>query len=164
MRGDVMLLYHGSNQEVRIPSILYSRIDLDFGQGFYTARDYEQAAKWARRFLRRKMPGIVNIYELDMETVKGKYRVKEFLQYDEEWLYFVIQNRQGKKQNTPYDLIAGGIANDKVFNTVELFVDGLIDEKEALGRLQYQEPNWQICIRNQEILDKYVRFVGCEEV
>ena len=27
----------------------------------------------------------------------------------------------------------GGVANDKVFNTVELFFDGLIDKREAIS-------------------------------
>lgn len=30
------------------------------------------------------------------------------------------------KDATDYDLVVGGVANDKVFNTVELFFDGLI--------------------------------------
>lgn len=29
--------------------------------------------------------------------------------------------------------------NDKVFNTVELFFDGLIDKKEAIERLRYEK-------------------------
>lgn len=32
------------------------------------------------------------------------------------------------KDATDYDLVVGGVANDKVFNTVELFFDGLIDK------------------------------------
>ena len=35
--------------------------------------------------------------------------------------------RRGK-DSTDYDLVVGGVANDKVFNTVELFFDGLIDK------------------------------------
>ena len=36
-----------------------------------------------------------------------------------------------------YDLVVGGVANDKVFKTVELFFDGLIDKTEAISRLRY---------------------------
>lgn len=46
---------------------------------------------------------------------------------------------------TDYDLVLGGVANDKVFNTVELFFDGLIDKAEAINRLRYEKPNLQIC-------------------
>lgn len=39
----------------------------------------------------------------------------------------------------------GGVTNDKVFNTVELYFDNLIDKKEAIRRLRYEKPNLQIC-------------------
>ena len=42
------------------------------------------------------------------------------------------------KDATDYDLVVGGVANDKVFNTVELFFDGLIDKAEAIKRLRYE--------------------------
>lgn len=57
-----------------------------------------------------------------------------------------------------------GVANDKVFNTIELFFEGLIEKKEAIKRLRYERPNLQICIRNQEILDKKFHFIESEEI
>ena len=42
---------------------------------------------------------------------------------------------------------SGGVANDKVFNTVELFFDGLIDKEEAIKRLRFEKPNLQLCFR-----------------
>ena len=42
------------------------------------------------------------------------------------------------KDSTDYDIVVGGVTNDKVFNTVELFLDGLIDKKEAINRLRYK--------------------------
>lgn len=46
-----------------------------------------------------------------------------------------------------------GVANDKVFNTVELFFDGLIDKEEAIKRLRYEKPNMQICFRSEKALN-----------
>ena len=40
-----MVLYHGSNVEVRDPRLLKTQRDLDFGKGFYTTSDLEQAEK-----------------------------------------------------------------------------------------------------------------------
>lgn len=37
----------------------------------------------------------------------------------------------------------GGVANDKAFNTVELYFDNLIDKKEAIHRLRFEKPNLQ---------------------
>ena len=57
----------------------------------------------------------------------------KFDSYSEEWLDFILNCRSGKDL-TDYDLVVGGVANDKVFNTVELFFDGLIDQVEAINR------------------------------
>ena len=59
------------------------------------------------------------------------------------------------------DLVVGGVANDKVFNTVELFFDGLIDKTEAINRLRYEKPNLQICFRTEKALS-LLRFEGSE--
>ena len=57
----------------------------------------------------------------------------------------------------------GGVANDKVFNTVELYFDGLIDKKEAIKRLCYEKPNLQICFRTEKAL-QLLHFEGSELV
>ena len=65
------------------------------------------------------------------------------------------------KDSTNYDLVVGGVANDKVFNTVELFFDGLIDKMEAINRLRYEKPNLQICFRTEKALS-LLHFEGSE--
>lgn len=162
-RGLRMILYHGSYSVISKPDVIYSRERLDFGAGFYLTNIYEQAKNWATRFRYRKCPCIVNVFELDYGFVQKKYRVKIFESYDKEWLHFIIRNREGQEVEE-YDVIIGGVANDKVFNTIELFRDGLISEEETLGRLKYEKPNWQMCIRNQEILDNALKFQKSEVV
>ena len=68
--------------------------------------------------------------------------------------------RRGK-DSMDYDLVVGGVANDKVFNTVELFFDGLIDKTEAINRLRYEKPNLQICFRTEKALS-LLHFEGSE--
>ena len=41
---------------------------------------------------------------------------------------------------------------------IELFEDNLINKEEALKRLRYYKPNNQICIVNQEIIDKHLNY------
>ena len=65
---------------------------------------------------------------------------------------------------TDYDIVIGGVANDKVFNTVELYFDNLIDKKEAIRRLRYEKPNLQICFRTQNALDEYLHYEGSEQL
>ena len=86
----------------------------------------------------------------------------KFDSYSEGWLDFIL-NCRGGKDPTDYDLVSGGVANDKVFNTVELFFDGLIDKNEAINRLRYEKPNLQICFRTEKAL-RLLHFEGSEQV
>lgn len=49
-------------------------------------------------------------------------------------------------------------ANDKVFDTIELFFDGLIEKAVAIERLRYEKPNLQICFCSQEAINRCVIF------
>ena len=48
-----------------------------------------------------------------------------------------------------------------LFNTVELFFDGLIDKTEAIKRLRYEKPNLQICFCTEKALS-LLHFEGSE--
>ena len=86
-----------------------------------------------------------------------------FDSYSEEWLDFILACRSGEDA-TDYDIVMGGVANDKVFNTIELYFDRLIDKAEAINRLKYEKPNLQICFRVQAVMDQYLHFEGSERV
>ena len=101
-------------------------------------------------------------YEFD-ETAFDRMKILKFNFYSEEWLDFILNCRR-RKDTTDYDIVIGGVANDKVFNTVELFFDGLIDKREAINRLRYEKPNLQICFRSEKALDKYLKFERSEQV
>lgn len=57
-----------------------------------------------------------------------------------------------------YDWVAGGIADDKVFNTIDLYFTNMISKEEALRRLIYEKPNYQICISNRKLLSECLLF------
>lgn len=154
-----MIIYHGSTLEVRNPDINHSRINVDFGRGFYTTPLHDQAVKWCERFTRLGKPGIVSIYSFD-ESAYEKLKVLTFDSYSEQWLDFILNCRRGR-DTTDYDIVIGGVANDKVFNTVELFFEGLIDKYVAITRLRYEKPNQQICFRTEAALS-YLHFERSE--
>ena len=157
-----MILYHDSYSEIQNPDVKHSRSHLDFGRGFYTTPIHDQAVRWCEKFKRRGKQGVVSCYRFD-ELAYQKLQVLTFDQYSDEWLDFVMNCRRGK-DTTEYDLVVGGIANDKVFNTVELYFDGLIDKAEAIRRLRFEKPNLQICFRSQRALEGYLRFEGSEVI
>lgn len=155
-----MILYHGSMLEIPQPNIAFSRIKLDFGRGFYTTPIKAQAISWAERFKRSGNNAVVNTYEFD-ENLFSQYNTKQFFAYSEEWLDFVVANRT-EQPVKDYDIIIGGVANDKVFNTIELLLENLINKKEALGRLIYEENNLQICFRKQPLVEQHLIFKGSD--
>lgn len=159
-----MIVYHGSYCVVDKPTVLFSRDALDFGKGFYVTNIEEQAIKWSERFKVKFGKAYVNRYELDIENIKVDYKVKEFKYYDNEWLDFILECRTGSDIFNKYDILIGGIADDRVYNTMELFQDNLISKEEALKRLKFYKPNNQICIVNQNIIDKYLKYCGTSEV
>lgn len=122
---------------------------------------YEQAAKWCGKIKRRGKDGIISKYEYD-EKREVELKVLKFETYSEEWFDFILNCRSGKDM-TDYDLVLGGVANDKVFNTIELFFDGLIDKAEAIDWLRYEKPNLQICFRTEKALS-LLRFEGSERL
>ena len=152
-------VYHASTVSITRPLCNVGRKNLDFGPGFYLTDVYEQAVMWAnRRAAERKEPAMLNVYLLDRENVFKEARVRIFNDYDKEWLDFIVACRKGEPVWEEYDYIEGGVANDRVIDTVNLFINGLISEEGALNRLRYLKPNNQICILNQNLIDHYLIF------
>lgn len=56
--------------------------------------------------------------------------------------------------------MVGGVANDKVFNTCELFFKGYISKDAALDRPRFERPTDQYCFRTQEAIDLCLSFEG----
>ena len=135
-----MILYHGSNVVVREPHLLKIQRELDFGKGFYTTSDLEQASKWARRTALRlkQSQGYVSVYEVDEEKMLT-LRVLRFDKPDEHWLRFVVANRKGAAPTDEWDIIHGPVANDQTMPVIDLFLDGMYDEEETIKRLLPQK-------------------------
>jgi len=157
-------VYHGSYTIIKRPDLSFSRDALDFGKGFYVTPLYQQAVSWALRWQRRGKRSIVNTYSYHDELiVKYNLKIKIFPEYNHEWPHFIADSRNGLQQ-IEYDIVQGGVANDKVFNTLELFFNKLIPEDEALARLKYEKPNNQICICRQDLVDLLLTFVMSVEI
>lgn len=160
---DRQILYHGSNVVVEHPLVNIGRRDLDFGPGFYLTPLAEQAAKWAKRIMtiRRAGQAIVNSYEY---TPNKECKIKRFEAYDKEWLDFIVDSRKGKQPWNGFDIIEGGVADDRVIDYIEAYINGYADIENTLSKLIYHKPSWQICILNQDIVDKYLHFKNSERI
>ncbi len=152
----MITLYHSSRVVVDKPDILHSRESLDFGKGFYLTRLRSQADKYAERFIRLYNSAVLNIYHFD-ENLEG-FTSHVFEKYDGEWLDYIVACRR-LQDHTLYDIIEGGIADDKVYNTVDLYMQGIYTKEQALDMLIYKKLNNQICITSQELLDRSLHYV-----
>ena len=160
-----MTVYHGGTSIVEHPICKKGRPNLDFGQGFYVTNIREQAVSWAVQVAdRRNGTPVLNRYRLNRETILREVRCKVFKAYDREWLDFIVASRQGEPIAANYDYIEGGVANDRVVDTINLYMAGLMDIDTALHRLSEHQPNNQMCLLNQEMTDKYLVFDGTEEI
>ena len=162
-----MILYHGSYIAINKPDLTFSRLRTDFGRGFYLTPIREQAHSWAARFKRERGTAVVSSYAFSECADDGfpqKTSILEFDSHNIEWLNFIMACRLGQPVDTQWELIIGGVANDKVFDTLQLYFDKLITAEEAIGRLRYSKPNLQYCFKTQELIEKTLKFVGSEEM
>lgn len=135
-----MILFHGSNVEVAQPKIIISNRTLDFGAGFYTTSDENQAIKWAKLQTLRRNSGIptVSIFELN-DDILSQLSVLRFEYANKEWLNYVVENRKGTYSGKKYDIVIGPVANDNTMPVINNYMSGIINEETALILLKPQK-------------------------
>lgn len=159
-----IIVYHGGTDRIENPICKFGRKNLDFGQGFYLTDLLEQTITWSKNIASiRNKNIIINKYKFNREEVLKNYNCKIFRSYDKEWLEFIVGNRTGQNPAAEFYYVEGGVANDRVIDTINLYISGLMDLNTALGELSKHQPNNQICILNQEIINKYLVFDGTEQ-
>ncbi len=160
-----IIVYHGGTDRIEHPLCDAGRANLDFGLGFYVTDMPTQATEWARKVAdHRHTRPVVNKYALHKESILSEYRCKVFTDYDGEWLDFIVASRQGQKPWAQYDYIEGGVADDRVIDTINLYMAGLMTREVALARLSEHRPNNQMCLLSQQLIDKYLIFNGAESI
>ena len=148
-----MILYHGSDVEVKEPMLLKVQRELDFGKGFYTTSDLEQAAKWAKRTAKRRGvdKAFVTVYEVNEDELKN-IRLLSFDSPNVEWLNFVVKNRKGEYIAGDWDIISGPVADDQTAQVIDLYLEGAYDEEEAIRRFLTQRLKDQYAFKTNEAL------------
>ena len=160
-----MILYHGSNVIVDQPKLIRQNRYLDFGFGFYTTTNREQAVNFAQKVTDRRKMGEapLNIYSVNEAVAFQECKVLQFDSPDEAWLDFVAANRQGTYQGEKYDLIYGAVANDDVYRTIALYMTGVLDKEQTLSSLKIRKLFNQLVFATEKSL-QYLKFEGRELV
>ena len=133
-----MILYHGSNIEVKNPQI---------------TSDYEQAKKWAVRTTGRRAEGspTISIYNVD-DKVFEDLSVLNFARADKEWLRYVAAYRTDKSASDSYDIVIGPVANDQAIRTVNDFLKGRFTEDMAIQLLLPQNLKDQYAFKTEKAI------------
>jgi len=144
-----MKVYHGSYTAVYEIDLTKSRNNLDFGKGFYVTNIRSQAEYWATiKGKYYKTEGIVSEYEFyERAFTDEMYKVLRFAGYNEEWLDFVVLNRNpiSEEQLHDYDIVEGPVANDDVNGRINDYLAGVVSKSVFLNELTHHKPTHQIC-------------------
>jgi hypothetical protein len=160
-----MKVYHGSTQQVKRPIVERGRQSTDFGKGFYTTTNIEQAKSWA--LIRQKSAGtgakaIVSVYEVDDNLLKKPdYDILTFDAPDEAWLTFVVNCRKSIRHT--HDMVFGPVADDKIYVTIAQYENNLLDLDSTIARLKINEFYNQVSFHTNEAL-KELKFLESIEV
>lgn len=148
-----MILYHGSNVEINQINLNLCKPYKDFGRGFYTTENEEQAGKTAIRTA--KLFGgkpFITSFDSDYSNLNNT-NIKIFDSPTNDWAIFVINNRNKYFKDitsldcnldNKYDAVIGPVANDDIRLLFNLFEDKILTIEELKNRLIYKELSTQI--------------------
>jgi len=143
-----MRVYHGSDTVVSVVNLQKCKPNKDFGRGFYVTKLRSQAEDMAKRVTKyNKLSPVITEYEFDEYAYEDEdLKVLRFDDYSDEWLDFVVMNRNADKrcQAHDYDIVEGPVADDKISRNVSKYLRGKISKKDFLEMLKHSD-NHQIC-------------------
>lgn len=149
-----MILFHGSNVEVMKPKLIPQNRYLDFGYGFYTTLNKEQAVSFSKKVSKRRGgKSVVSVYELNESVIKKELDILSFDSPNEEWLDFVFANRSGIYEGKLYDCIYGPVANDDVYQTFAAYMAGILTKEQTLANLKIKKLYDQMVFATQKAID-----------
>ena len=152
-----MKVFHGTNIVIEHPRIVNRFKTLDFGEGFYTTENEDQARSFAVKVCERRSPTfvpVVNCYEFNEDL--SQLSVLQFEAPDDKWLDFVIERRKGMALRKKYDLIIGPVANDDVFDTIILYEAGQLDKENAVRNFKVKKLFNQVVFCNEYVLSRLI--------
>ncbi|MBR5974575.1 MAG: DUF3990 domain-containing protein [Clostridiales bacterium] len=170
-----MLLYHGSNTDIKVINLAMCRPYKDFGQGFYLTVMKEQAVKMARRVARiYGGTPILNVYEIDDSFMQTEdLNILDFgTKTSEKWARFVQNNRNRKFEDfsdpecnfdNKYDVVIGPIADDDMALLFRQFENGMISFQTMLDGMVFKETTNQYSFHTQKAI-ALLRKVGANRV
>ncbi|MBO7144480.1 MAG: DUF3990 domain-containing protein [Salinivirgaceae bacterium] len=158
-----MKLYHGSNTIIEQPQLLKPIRTLDYGSGFYTTTSEQQAREWIiKKTKDDSNHKYVNIYEINEDDL-SQLKVLRFDKPTDEWVDFVMHNRQDETFTHDYDIVYGPVANDRVYLQFGLNEQGFISKATLLAELKVYKLIDQMLFHTEKAM-QILHFVEATEV
>ncbi len=153
-----LIVFHGTIARFEKVELIKSHNRRDFGMGFYTTILEKQAKEWAYRLRLREKVDEYFVYQYSFEE-DSSLGIKRFDGLNREWLEFIKENRSKGGLRHKYDVVIGPVADDNTMETVQLYMNGILNVNEAVERLRYNQVNNQISFHTERALEclKFVR-------
>jgi len=164
-------LFHGSTMEIEKIDLNKCRPFKDFGCGFYTTPQREQALKMAKRTVRifREGKSCITEYLFNDNFLKNSQygkdtaflNIKHFNEPNNDWARFVINNRNHKftdikshecNIDCKYDIVIGPVANDDITALVDVYLSGILSDDALARELSFRDLNIQISFHSEKSL------------
>ena len=151
-----MQVYHGSYIKIIEIDLSKGQTNKDFGRGFYVTKFRKHAKTWAEIIGNKHgAKGFVTEFKFYERAFEDKaYKTLRFSDYNDSWLDFIILNRDKStiEQRHDYDIIEGPVADDKVQNRIDQFLNGMLSREDFFKMLKYHEESHQICFCTRKSL------------
>jgi hypothetical protein len=137
-------IYYGNYEEVKFPPIHKENYTRDFSWGCYFTDVEEQAWERARKFI----TPVINVYRLKNVD---KLNIKNFEDYSDEWLEFVVHCRNGGTHD--YDVVIGAMADDTICDYIDGYMAGRMNKELFFELMRSKHPTHQISFHTIRGLD-----------
>lgn len=157
-----IVLFHGAKNDFSMPIDIdnHSRINNDFGKGFYLGESYEQAANYISTINKDR----VYAFKLNTNTLKVfKFNV------DNNWMFAIaffrgwltdysdhIVIKRILKTIQDADVIIAPIADNRMFSIINEFVENEITDEQCRHALAATNLGYQYVLKTKKAIDSIV--------
>lgn len=161
-----IVLYHGTTADFSVVNLTHCKDKKDFGKGFYTTTDINQAVNLARRMQAREYSdgdayakAYVYSFKIDRELLK-QYKTHTFQTASISWIDYILKNRYSNYRNEiDYDLVIGKVADVVAKRVMNSFITqyGMEATKEQklqlIKALKPDNLTDQFCFKSNDIIE-----------
>lgn len=170
-----IIIYHGSQQIVKVPAYGIGKTYNDYGQGFYCTEDVELAKEWACPI---KNNGYANKYKLHLDGLNVMHLTKDTFNILN-WIAILLKHRvfdinsnignnareyllnEFLPDTADVDIIVGYRADDSYFSFAEDFVNNTISIRDLNAAMQLGKLGEQIVLISPEAF-RQIEFLDYE--